>query len=458
MENVKIAFLLLATAAAAASAGWSTAGNYTGPRGDTNPQWSPNGTQIVYSSIRPGVPTVGAAAALGGGDQLIPGIPVGLRSPDWTYVAFNKQFGADWWTLVSRVDGTDEHQIVEGLGQVTWAPDSRLIAFSAQGGLAISNPDGSDRTVIVHGSVGEPAWSPKGNRIAYTEDGIHVVSPTGSGNRNVTPRRLRRGSIEQPVWSPDGTRVAYWAGPDTSPSVAVSRLDGSTLTLAVKNGATNRAIVWTPDGSAVFVPNWYGYVRIDLATGDRKAFGVPQASFLLPTIRDVSFSPNGSLMAYSAGGECRDRLEIYVSKPDGTDARRVSNSCRITGTDGPDMLHGGCSQVVVGLGGNDTLYADDPCYYFEADTLYGGPGNDTLVGGNGDDILSGGPGDDTITGGRGNDILIGGPGQDHLDGGGGGDTIYAQDGERDWITCGTPAYNRRDRVYADKIDVVAPDC
>ena len=90
--------------------------------------------------------------------------------------------------------------------------------------------------------------------------------------------------------------------------------------------------------------------------------------------------------------------------------------------------------------------------------LYGGPGNDTLVGGNGDDILSGGPGDDTITGGRGNDILIGGPGQDHLDGGGGGDTIYAQDGERDWITCGTPAYNRRDRVYADKLDVVAPDC
>jgi Ca2+-binding RTX toxin-like protein len=65
---------------------------------------------------------------------------------------------------------------------------------------------------------------------------------------------------------------------------------------------------------------------------------------------------------------------------------------------------------------------------------------------------------DTIAGGRGNDTLIGDPGQDYLDNGSGSDTIYAQDGERAWITCGKPGYNRRDRVSVDKIDVPAPDC
>ena len=452
---MKRLLLLLALPLLAAT---SEAGNYPGPQGDTRPQWSPNGTQIVYSSFRPGVATVGVAAASGGGDHLIPGIPDGLRSPDWKYVAFHKEFGTDWWTVVSNVDGTDEHRIVEGLGQVTWAPDSTQIAFSAPGGLAVSNPDGTNRVVIVRGPVGEPAWSPKGNWIAYSDNGIHAVSPTGSGDRNVTPKRLRAPAVVHPVWSRDGTRIAYWARPYTSPSLAVSRLTGATRAYDVSDGATDRAIVWTPDGSAVLAPNVYGYERIDVATGERRAFGAPRASFLLPTLRDVSFSPNGSLMAYAAGGECRDRLGIYVGKPDGTAARRISNSCRVVGTDGPDVLHGGCSEVVLGLGGDDTLYADDGCYYFEADTLYGGAGDDTLVGGPANDILNGGPGDDTIQGGGGSDILVGGPGHDHLDTGNGGDTVYAQDGQRDWITCGKPAYNKRPVVYADKIDVVAQSC
>jgi Ca2+-binding RTX toxin-like protein len=175
-------------------------------------------------------------------------------------------------------------------------------------------------------------------------------------------------------------------------------------------------------------------------------------------IEDPAVSPDGRLLAYSAGGECRDRLGIYVANADGTDRRRLTNSCRIVGTAGPDVLHADWSRVVLGLGGDDTLYADDTGYFFEGNTLYGGPGDDALIGGSGQDILDGGPGDDTLVGGANNDTLTGGRGHDHVDGGGGGDTIYARDGERDWITCGPNAYNRRDTVYADQFDVVAKDC
>ena len=45
---------------------------------------------------------------------------------------------------------------------------------------------------------------------------------------------------------------------------------------------------------------------------------------------------------------------------------------------------------------------------------------------------------------------------------GGNDIIGAQDGELDWITCGTSGPNNgvheHDIVYADKIDIVASDC
>jgi Ca2+-binding RTX toxin-like protein len=47
-------------------------------------------------------------------------------------------------------------------------------------------------------------------------------------------------------------------------------------------------------------------------------------------------------------------------------------------------------------------------------TANGGPDDDILIGGAGNDVLNGGPGDD---------VLIGGPGQDTLDGGGDSDVI-----------------------------------
>jgi Ca2+-binding RTX toxin-like protein len=59
------------------------------------------------------------------------------------------------------------------------------------------------------------------------------------------------------------------------------------------------------------------------------------------------------------------------------------------------------------------------------------------------------------------DVLVGGGGNDHIYGGGGNDTIGAQDGERDWISCGTNGAHSvpdRDVVYADRVDNVARDC
>jgi len=59
-------------------------------------------------------------------------------------------------------------------------------------------------------------------------------------------------------------------------------------------------------------------------------------------------------------------------------------------------------------------------------------GNDTITGGNGDDILSGGAGNDTLIGNNGRDSLDGGLGIDTLKGGGGNDT-YTVDNVKDKV-------------------------
>jgi Ca2+-binding RTX toxin-like protein len=80
-----------------------------------------------------------------------------------------------------------------------------------------------------------------------------------------------------------------------------------------------------------------------------------------------------------------------------------------------------------------------------ADTLRGLGGADTILGLAGNDLLEGGTGNDTVVGGRGRDVLLGGAGND---------VLSVRDGQRDRVTCG----RGRDRVVADRLDVVARDC
>ena len=167
------------------------------------------------------------------------------------------------------------------------------------------------------------------------------------------------------------------------------------------------------------------------------------------------------------------------------------------GTNNPDTLNGSDGEDwMYGLRGDDKLYGNAG-----GDPIRGGRGNDTIRGGGGadfvaydlegDDKIYGGGGPDflvddsqrcapdcvldrnLLVGGEGNDYLhghnklFGGPGDDELYGvldyggtrvmrGGLGtdeinsvgrvaDTIYAQDGERDEVSCG----GKTDTVYYD---------
>jgi hypothetical protein len=78
----------------------------------------------------------------------------------------------------------------------------------------------------------------------------------------------------------------------------------------------------------------------------------------------------------------------------------------------------GGDETIVGGRGNDQLGARNG-----DNRLFGGPGNDMLFGGSGNDVLNGGPGNDWLEGGPGNDVLNGGPGNDRLQGGPGNDVL-----------------------------------
>jgi Ca2+-binding RTX toxin-like protein len=83
--------------------------------------------------------------------------------------------------------------------------------------------------------------------------------------------------------------------------------------------------------------------------------------------------------------------------------------------------------------GDDTVSGGDADNVIDggpgADTLRGEGGNDHLIGGDGDDELDGGAGDDVLEGREGDDFLLGGDGADQLSGATGKDMMFGDDGD-----------------------------
>ena len=95
------------------------------------------------------------------------------------------------------------------------------------------------------------------------------------------------------------------------------------------------------------------------------------------------------------------------------------------------LLYGGAGDdVIVGGAGNDRIYGGSG--YYE---LNGGPGNDLIEGDGGRDVINGGPGNDSLSGGFGLDRIMGGPGHDRIyalapfnQGGSGHDVVFGDEG------------------------------
>lgn len=141
--------------------------------------------------------------------------------------------GQDRATLI-RPDGTGEHDILTGLGvsvgDPTWSPDGQRLAFAGDGGrgsqLWVADADGTDAHALTptpptcpEGSCTEAvqaAWSPDGRTIAY-------IAPQHDGGTFVRNSLMlfdvasetatevyttTQATLGRPTWSPDSTSIA----------------------------------------------------------------------------------------------------------------------------------------------------------------------------------------------------------------------------------------------------------
>ncbi|MCP4640315.1 MAG: hypothetical protein GY851_07785 [bacterium] len=95
---------------------------------------------------------------------------------------------------------------------------------------------------------GAPAWSPDGNRIAYTtakDGGLRVRIVDADGSNPAGPEHANEWN-RQPVWSPDGTRIAYTAGEPPAEHIVVYDV------------ATKAEARWGGELAGLSSPAWVG--------------------------------------------------------------------------------------------------------------------------------------------------------------------------------------------------------
>jgi Ca2+-binding RTX toxin-like protein len=249
--------------------------------------------------------------------------------------------------------------------------------------------------------------------IQYDADGNQIGKPT------------KIGQMAQPTqfhnWTAvgtdaDGSIVAAWINASDS-TVHYRRL--STQDFAFTRGS-ELYLLGTPEDELLSVKKSGDKI---IATRSRTSRSFDASKISALTINaygdDDDIINQTGLRATIQGGNGNDTI-----------TSAASISLNIAGDDGNDRITvaDNAAAHIFGGKGNDSLEGGAGKQFFD-----GQSGNDTINGGDGNDRITGGEGDDRLIGGLGDDIINAGPGKDYIDAGKGNDVINAKDGQADTL-------------------------
>jgi len=225
-----------------------------------NPDFSPDGREIIFTSYKRGNPDL-YKRALSSPVEIPLSRRAGLNitgswSPDGSKIALalSKDGDAEIYTIARDGSQPVRLTIHPSLDLYpSWSPDGKQIAFlSDRLGkpqiFVMASDGGGVRRLTTSGSYNvNPRWSPKGDRISYArmQGGgfqIFVISPDGTGDTQLTSE----GSNENPSWSPDGRFITFSSKRSSGDGLYVMRADGNAQTRVAQGKGVLSQPVWSP--------------------------------------------------------------------------------------------------------------------------------------------------------------------------------------------------------------------
>ncbi len=213
--------------------------------------------------------------------------PVYYFNPDWSHdgskIVFESTRDGKFAIYVVQTDGSNLRKLTSGEAndeQPRWSPDGRQIVFisnrDGHSQLYMMDADGSHQRRLTNADDFDyaPAFSPKGDWVAFMSrpeqpsvvHDIYVIRTDGTGRTRLTDQSTNDMS---PVWSPDGKKILFVRSAvikkyyremskeereqmKNSEEVFIMNRDGSSLRNLTNNSFQDRNAYWSRDSKTIY--------------------------------------------------------------------------------------------------------------------------------------------------------------------------------------------------------------
>lgn len=200
-----------------------------------SPEWSPDGSVLIFTSYVRGKPDLWALNLKTGKRRLVSGRAginaSGRYSPDGGRIALSTNYKGIPKIFVITTQGNIIKRLTDGRGNdisPTWSPDGASIAYvsdhTGSPQIYVMSVDGgrAERLTFETNYNTDPDWSPRGDRIAFTArvEGRFQICAMRT-DRTDFRVLTSQGTNEDPAWSPDGRMIAFSSNRDGSKRIYV---------------------------------------------------------------------------------------------------------------------------------------------------------------------------------------------------------------------------------------------
>ena len=248
-----------------------------------NPDWSPDGSTLVFESTREGQFAIYTINVDGSDSQKLTDGSANDEQPEWSpdgrQIVFISDRDGYLQLYIMNTDGSGQRRLtnVDDVDySPSWSPTGDLVTFQSRPerrgdvhDIYVIRTDGTGRTRLTDRQTNDmgPRWSPDGQQILHVRvapaglpknvgemsgkeiqqvmakvrntSEIFVMNKDGSGARNLTHNDVRDW---RPRWSWDGSTIYFKSNRNNGPGIFAMNADGS-------------GVHWIADGNIVDEPN-----------------------------------------------------------------------------------------------------------------------------------------------------------------------------------------------------------
>jgi len=222
--------------------------------------------------------------------------------------------------------------------QPAWSPDGNRIAFSridydGSQSIWVMNADGTNQQRLSTADGGDPTWSPDGTKITYngfdaafTNLDVYVMNADGTGIVNLTNNPAHD---ILPAWSPDGQWIVFASLREKDVknfqhmSVYLMHPDGTGVTRLTTMAGSEWIARWAPDGTRLVFAHQFQSILLMNSDGT----GVEEIYHALPYVNLGGFSPDAAEIVFDGGKRgIKGSNDVYVMNADGSNVRQLTTT------------------------------------------------------------------------------------------------------------------------------------